>query len=373
MLSVSFSVKGNGGLENDWVPGVKPLSSVTKESSGPAFGEEELFPRELLSRTLLETQKLDLMAEVSDLKIKLVGMEKEQSEYEEKQSKAESLLQELKHLKIKVEELENERTQYEWKLKATKAEIAQLQEQLALKDSEIERLQSQISRTSVNHEIAERDQEVQRLKMGMESLLAENEKKDRRIEELTVLLSQYRRVKEIMIAVQGTSERALTSCSEDDLEATLRKWNPMNKTPIELYKPEAPQGELTQPMLLPPPQKLLEIRGSSPVPSNNLLSANGESLELRSRVFQKKISSSLEDLQSDSLEKHVDEKPVERDVEQEENKSHVKSSKYQTLPGKLLRPAHNGDSTPRFPGGMPHEWQRGQQHTEPQYVFRGEE
>ncbi|XP_060118086.1 liprin-beta-2 isoform X1 [Heteronotia binoei] len=310
---------------------------------------EEMLQQELLSRTLLETQKLDLMAEVSDLKIKLVGMEKEQSEYEEKQSKAESLLQELKHLKIKVEELENERTQYEWKLKATKAEIAQLQEQLALKDSEIERLQSQISRTSVNHEIAERDQEVQRLKMGMESLLAENEKKDRRIEELTVLLSQYQRVKEIMIAVQGTSERALAGCSEDDLEAALRKWNPMSKTPIQLYKSEVPQGELTQPMLLPPPQKLLEIRESSPVPSDNLLSTNGESLEPRNRVFQKKISSSLEDLQSESLEKHVDEKAVEHDVEQEESKSHVKSSKYQTLPGKLHHPAHNGDSTPASP------------------------
>ncbi|XP_054828920.1 liprin-beta-2 isoform X2 [Eublepharis macularius] len=310
---------------------------------------EEMLQQELLSRTLLETQKLDLMTEVSDLKIKLVGMEKEQSEYEEKQSKAESLLQELKHLKIKVEELENERNQYEWKLKATKAEIAQLQEQLALKDSEIERLQSQISRTSVNNEIAERDQEVQRLKMGMESLLAANEEKDRRIEELTVLLSQYRRVKEIMIAVQGTSERVLTGCNEDDLEATLRKWNPMNKTPIELYKPEVPQGELTQPMLPPPSQKILEIRESSPVPSNSLFSTNGESLELRNRVFQKKISSSLEDLQSDSLEKHVDEKPVEHDIEQEENKSHVKSSKYQTLPGKLLRTAHNVNNMPASP------------------------
>uniref|UniRef100_A0A8C4JRV1 PPFIA binding protein 2 n=1 Tax=Dromaius novaehollandiae TaxID=8790 RepID=A0A8C4JRV1_DRONO len=81
---------------------------------------EEMLQQELLSRTSLETQKLDLMAEVSDLKIKLVGMEKEQSEYEEKQNKAESLLQELRHLKIKVEELENERNQYEWKLKATK-------------------------------------------------------------------------------------------------------------------------------------------------------------------------------------------------------------------------------------------------------------
>uniref|UniRef100_A0A672V535 PPFIA binding protein 2 n=1 Tax=Strigops habroptila TaxID=2489341 RepID=A0A672V535_STRHB len=139
---------------------------------------EEMLQQELLSRTSLETQKLDLMAEVSDLKIKLVGMEKEQSEYEEKQTKAEGLLQELRHLKIKVEELENERNQYEWKLKATKAEIAQLQEQLALKDAEIERLQSQLSRTSSHSEVAERDQEVQRLKIGMESLLAANEEKN---------------------------------------------------------------------------------------------------------------------------------------------------------------------------------------------------
>ncbi|XP_061466481.1 liprin-beta-2 isoform X8 [Rhineura floridana] len=313
---------------------------------------EEMLQQELLSRTLLETQKLDLMAEVSDLKIKLVGMEKEQSEYEEKQNKAENLLQELKHLKIKVEELENERTQYEWKLKATKAEIAQLQEQLALKDSEIERLQSQISRTSANNEIAERDQEVQRLKVGMESLLAANEEKDHRIEELTVLLSQYRRVKEIMTAVQGTSERVLYGSSEDDLEATLRKWNPMNKPQIELYKPEVPPGELTPPMLPPPPQKTLEISGSSPGPSGNLFSTNGHSLELQNKVSHKKISSSLEDLQSESLEKHVDGKPVERDIEQE-NKSFVKSSKYQTLPGKLLRPAHNSDdgvcNTPASP------------------------
>ncbi|XP_032079664.1 liprin-beta-2 isoform X1 [Thamnophis elegans] len=314
---------------------------------------EEMLQQELLSRTLLETQKLDLMAEVSDLKIKLVGMEKEQSEYEEKQNKAENLLQELKHLKIKVEELENERTQYEWKLKATKAEIAQLQEQLALKDSEIERLQSQISRTSANNEIAEREevykrrlkekyQEVQRLKVGMESLLVANQEKDRRIEELTVLLSQYRKVKEIMLAVQGTSERVLSASGEVDFEATLRKWNHMHAPQIE-YKTEIPQGDLAPPILLPASQKILEIRGSSPVPSNKLSLTNGETPEFQNRISQKKISSSLEDLQSESLEKHVDGKPVERDLE-EENKSHVKSSKYQTLPGKLPRAAHNEDN-----------------------------
>ncbi|KFV44954.1 Liprin-beta-2, partial [Gavia stellata] len=277
---------------------------------------EEMLQQELLSRTSLETEKLDLMAEVSDLKIKLVGMEKEQSEYEEKQSKAEGLLQELRHLKIKVEELENERNQYEWKLKATKAEIAQLQEQLALKDAEIERLQSQLSRTSSHSEVAERDQEVQRLKIGMESLLAANEEKDRRIEELTLLLSQYRRVKEIMIAAHGSS---ISGGSEEELETTLRKWNLLNNPQGELFKTEASSGDLSPAMLSPVPHKAMEIR-----------------------VPQKKKSSSLEDLQSESLEKYVDGKPVQPVVEQE-SKPLVKGSKYQTLPGKLPRPLQNGE------------------------------
>ncbi|XP_031968830.1 liprin-beta-2 isoform X3 [Corvus moneduloides] len=360
---------------------------------------EEMLQQELLSRTSLETQKLDLMAEVSDLKIKLVGMEKEQSEYEEKQNKAESvvnlisdlqeqmcrlqleinsriqerksqdrkpdltpngpqsgarsvetlgqkncsqcdgLLQELRHLKIKVEELENERNQYEWKLKATKAEIAQLQEQLALKDAEIERLQSQLSRTSSYTEVAERDQEVQRLKIGMETLLAANEEKDRRIEELTLLLSQYRRVKDIMIAAHGSS---VSGGSEEELEATLRKWNLLNNSQGELLKTEASAGELSPAVLPPVPHKAMEISGSIPVSSSNLTSPQEESLEITNRVSQKKKSSSLEDLQSESLEKYVDGKPAQPVVEQE-SKPVVKGSKYQTLPGKLPRPLQNGE------------------------------
>nr|XP_047926006.1 liprin-beta-2 isoform X12 [Anser cygnoides] len=276
---------------------------------------EEMLQQELLSRTSLETQKLDLMAEVSDLKIKLVGMEKEQSEYEEKQNKAE-------------------------------AEIAQLQEQLALKDAEIERLQSQLSRTSSHSEVAERDQEVQRLKIGMESLLAANEEKDRRIEELTLLLSQYRRVKEIMIAAHGkmscSSDRIVSGGNEEELEATLRKWNLLNNPQGDLFKSEASSGELPPATSSPVPHKATEISGTIPVSSANLTSPQEETLEILNRVPQKKKSSSLEDLQSESLEKYVDGKPVQPVVEQE-SKPLVKGSKYQTLPGKLPRPSQNGD------------------------------
>uniref|UniRef100_A0A2K5JYP0 SAM domain-containing protein n=1 Tax=Colobus angolensis palliatus TaxID=336983 RepID=A0A2K5JYP0_COLAP len=267
---------------------------------------EEMLQQELLSRTSLETQKLDLMTEVSELKLKLVGMEKEQREQEEKQRKAEELLQELRHLKIKVEELENERNQYEWKLKATKAEVAQLQEQVALKDAEIERLHSQLSRTAALHgDHTERDQEIQRLKMGMETLLLANEDKDRRIEELTGLLNQYRKVKEIVVVTQGPSERTL-SINEEELEGGFRKWNTTNKGPEELFKQEMPP-RCSSPTVGPPPlpQKSLETRA------------------------QKKLSCSLEDLRSESVDK---------------GSLFLAEHKYPTLPGKLSGATPNGEA-----------------------------
>ncbi|XP_017747143.1 PREDICTED: liprin-beta-2 isoform X11 [Rhinopithecus bieti] len=277
-------------------------------------------PKELLSRTSLETQKLDLMTEVSELKLKLVGMEKEQREQEEKQRKAEELLQELRHLKIKVEELENERNQYEWKLKATKAEVAQLQEQVALKDAEIERLHSQLSRTAALHsDHTERDQEIQRLKMGMETLLLANEDKDHRIEELTGLLNQYRKVKEIVVVTQGPSERTL-SINEEELEGGFRKWNTTNKGPEELFKQEMPP-RCSSPTVGPPPlpQKSLETRA------------------------QKKLSCSLEDLRSESMDKYMDgNQPFP--VVEPKGSPFLAEHKYPTLPGKLSGATPNGEA-----------------------------
>ncbi|XP_066439368.1 liprin-beta-2 isoform X2 [Eleutherodactylus coqui] len=398
---------------------IRDLESCVEEHHLKLNATEEMLQQELLSRTSLETQKLDLMAEISNLKIKLVGLEKEKNDCQESQTKAESvvnlinelqeqmcklqleintkiqeretqaniseiiepvhntpscdppqpvkcsgcegkdmLIQELKNLKIKVEELENERAQYEWKLKATKAEIAQLQEQLALKDAEIERLQSQISsRTIAQNESSEREevfrrrikekhQEVQRLKLGMETLLAANEEKDLRIEELTLLLNQYRRVKNFVMATHGSSERLLSVNSEDEVESTIKKLIPKNNQTLELMKSEvcptvSPPASPTAPTS--PPQNILENGIGTPDPPENTNSPQEENVEHKNRVHPRHLSTSLEDLQSGSTEKHADgeisEPVVTEPVVTPESKV---DPRYQTLPGKLSRSTPNG-------------------------------
>ncbi|XP_041445840.1 liprin-beta-2 isoform X10 [Xenopus laevis] len=323
---------------------IRDLESCVEEHHLKLNATEEMLQQELLSRTSLETQKLDLMAELSDLKIKLAGLEKEKINFEDSHSKAEGLLQELKNLKIKVEELENERAQYEWKLKATKAEIAQLQEQLALKDAEIERLKSQISsRTIAQNESAERDQEVQRLKVGMETLLAANEEKDRRIEELTMLLSQYRRVKNFVLAAHASSERMLSLSSEEEVEATLRKLSPVNNLTNELPKPDTCQEDppsIISPLSAP---NNIQTSISSLSPSEPCPISWEETPEYKNRILPRKLSTSLEDLQC--AEKHVDVE-VTDPVVTPESKAHIDDPRYQTLPGKLSRANQNGAHDP---------------------------
>uniref|UniRef100_A0A3B1IDS9 PPFIA binding protein 2b n=1 Tax=Astyanax mexicanus TaxID=7994 RepID=A0A3B1IDS9_ASTMX len=171
---------------------IRDLEVSLEEHHHKLVSTEEMLQQELLSRTSLETQKLDLMDEVSYLKLKLVSMEEEHGHMDgdDKQHKAEQALQqELRLLKTKVDELESEKSQYERKLKATKAEISELQQLLASKDAEIESLQSQLlSRGNMSNDSLDREEvyrrklkdkylELQRMKIGMESLLAANDEK----------------------------------------------------------------------------------------------------------------------------------------------------------------------------------------------------
>ncbi|XP_047453079.1 liprin-beta-2b isoform X14 [Mugil cephalus] len=326
---------------------IRDLESSLEEHRQKLASTEEMLQQELMSRTSLETQKLDLMDEVSYLKLKLVGMEEthtnaqQQEPVETKQNKAEDLLQEVRQLKSKVDELEGEKSQYERKLRATKTEISELQQLLASKDAEIECLQTQLlARGGTANDNAERDQEYQRLKVGMESLLASNDEKDRRIEELTILLGQYRKMREVMALTQGSSE--------EELSGSLKLRAITQKAHSDILRSEM-SSRGSSPLMLSssPYQRELDSCFHTSMDAS-LLSAADTSFLNGSWHRQRLMSSSLEELQSGSLQKAVEFQPVESESDVGAENDLMEMNKYKTLPGKLRKKSEqraemNGD------------------------------
>ncbi|XP_039891993.1 liprin-beta-2b isoform X3 [Simochromis diagramma] len=391
---------------------IRDLESSLEEHRQKLASTEEMLQQELMSRTSLETQKLDLMDEVSFLKLKLVSMEETQTNShpqdstDTKQNKAEcvvnliselqeqmcrfqeeistriqekraleekeaqqgeprdgqaqgyspqvglvgldlslsgsdarqhnggktvhDLQQEVKQLKSKVDELEGEKSQYERKLRATKAEISELQQLLASKDAEIVCLQTQLlARGGSANDNAERDQEYQRLKVGMESLLASNDEKDRRIEELTILLSQYRKMREVMALTQGSSE--------EELSGSLKLKAITHKAHSDILRSEL-SSRGSSPLMLSssPYQRDLDFSFQNSV-ETSLVSAADPSLFNGSWHRRRLMSSSLEELQSGSLQKAVEIQPLESESDVGAENPHMELNKYQTLPGKLSK------------------------------------
>uniref|UniRef100_A0A3Q3Q7C0 SAM domain-containing protein n=1 Tax=Monopterus albus TaxID=43700 RepID=A0A3Q3Q7C0_MONAL len=339
---------------------IKDLESSLEEHRLKLASTEEMLQQELINRTSLETEKLDLMDEVSCLKLKLVSVDETHTHLQDptntKQSKAEDLPQEVKQLKSKVEELEGEKSQYERKLRATKslmtrlsslkltvehtqlekqrweerwrsaqAEISELYGLLATKDAEIEYLQNQLqAKGSTVSDRAERDQEYRRLKVGMESLLTSNDEKDRRIKELTILLGQYRKMGEVQALTQGSSE--------EELSSSLKLRAVTHKAHSDILRSEM-SSRGSSPLMLSSSPYQRELESSIQNSMNTSLVSTGDASVFNGSWHQHRLlSSSLEELQSGSLQQNP---PMEL-------------NKYQTLPGKLskkreLRAELNGD------------------------------
>ncbi|XP_048024726.1 liprin-beta-2 isoform X5 [Megalobrama amblycephala] len=291
---------------------IRDLENSLGEYQHKLHSTEVMLQQELLSRSSLESQKLGLMEKVSYLKLKLGNMEDKHINSAERQHKAENLLQELKTLKHRVDELEQEKMQYEQKLKVTQAEIISLQHLLSCKNSEIENLQAQLlSSAPVSVDSAEKDQELQRLKTGMESLIAANNEKDRRIDELTLLLSQFKEMNDVMILVQGTGDKSAVKNSSVD-----GKQN----------------GTVNMKTLTHKAHTELSFSSSSPL----LLSSVSSQKDANSR------SISMEDFKSNSAQKVVDGKLVEPVLSEEIQPA---DNRHQTLPAVLSHPENRDSKT----------------------------
>ncbi|KAM6284792.1 liprin-beta-1 isoform 6-T8 [Spheniscus humboldti] len=198
---------------------IRDLEFCLEEHREKLNATEEMLQQELLSRTSLETQKLDLMAEISTLKLKLTSVEKDRLDYEDRFRDTEDLIQEINELRLRVGEMDNERLQYEKKLKTTKDELAALKDKLEQKEGEVKRLQEKLvcKLKGEGIEILDRDIEVQKMKKAVESLMAANEEKDRKIEELRQSLNRYKKVQDMVVLAQG--KKGKESDGEDFLNS----------------------------------------------------------------------------------------------------------------------------------------------------------
>ncbi|XP_069018460.1 liprin-beta-1b isoform X5 [Embiotoca jacksoni] len=189
---------------------IRDLDLCLDEHREKLNATEEMLQQELLCRSALETQKLELKSEVSNLKLKLNSMEKERLDFDDRFRDSEDLILEINELRYRLTDLENEKVQYEKKLKSTKEDLAILRRQLEGKDGEVRRLQEETGFKAVASGSAdpmERDVEVQRMKKAVESLMAANDEKDRKIEELKQSLLRYKKVQDMVMSVQGKKEK----------------------------------------------------------------------------------------------------------------------------------------------------------------------
>ncbi|XP_036889666.1 liprin-beta-1 isoform X1 [Sturnira hondurensis] len=359
---------------------IRDLEFCLEEHREKLNATEEMLQQELLSRTSLETQKLDLMAEISNLKLKLTAVEKDRLEYEDRFRDTEGLVQEINDLRLKVSEMDSERLQYEKKLKSTKDELASLKEQLEEKESEVKRLQEKLfcKMKGEGIEIFDRDEnfkkklkdkniEVQKMKKAVESLMAANEEKDRKIEDLRQCLNRYKKRQDAVLLAQGKKgqegdyEEPLTSSSistlpdaqgfgelEKSLSSTPVTGSP-SRDPFNTSVPEEFHSGILQvstPSLSPASKSLetSEKAKSPPKPETSFEENDGKRIlgaAVETQLCDSLSTSSLQKSSSlGSLKKESSDGEKEPVQKPSEDKALAGSSPFGSLPPKP--PGHDG-------------------------------
>ncbi|XP_074181978.1 liprin-beta-1 isoform X6 [Rhinolophus sinicus] len=374
---------------------IRDLEFCLEEHREKLNATEEMLQQELLSRTSLETQKLDLMAEISNLKLKLTAVEKDRLDYEDRFRDTEGLMQEINELRLRISEMDSERLQYEKKLKSTKSlmaklssmkikvgqmqyekqrmeqkweslkdELASLKEQLEEKESEVKRLQEKLfcKMKGEGIEIFDRDIEVQKMKKAVESLMAANEEKDRKIEDLRQCLNRYKKMQDAVGLAQGQDgdyedllnsmpmSTLLDTQGFSDLEKSLSSTPVMGSPSHEAFNTSVPEEfhtsilQVSIPSLLPASKGLetSEKAKLPPKPETSFEENDGKIILGAAVETQLCDSLSTSDLQKssslDNLKKESSEGEKESIQKASEDKA-PRESPFQSLPPKV--PGHD--------------------------------
>ncbi|KRY40571.1 Liprin-beta [Trichinella spiralis] len=139
---------------------IKDLESMLEDKKTKLDSTEEMLHEELVTRSSLETNKLDLMAEISNLKLKMAALEREKYEREQQ-------------------------------LKTAKSEIAQLQKIVRERQDELDNNAHLPSSAFDANDISRlvrklrtRTDEVDKLRLAVQNLLTKNVEKEHQIEHL---------------------------------------------------------------------------------------------------------------------------------------------------------------------------------------------
>ncbi|XP_046728726.1 liprin-beta-1 isoform X1 [Silurus meridionalis] len=193
---------------------IRDLEMCLEEHQMKLNATEELLQQELLSRSTLETQKLELLTEISSLKLKLTTADHESKE-------SEAFYQELSEMRFRAATAEKERMQQEGSLKSTREELVALQKQLEEQEQDLRKLKKLAGAEAVTSDGSQsnvKDLEVQKMKQTVESLMACNNEKDRKIEELQQSLLNCGKIQDMVMLVKERKDCVLSD--RDDEEDT---------------------------------------------------------------------------------------------------------------------------------------------------------
>ncbi|XP_026556769.1 liprin-beta-1 isoform X5 [Pseudonaja textilis] len=324
---------------------IRDLELCLEENREKLNSTEEMLQQELLSRTSLETQKLDLIAEVSNLKLKLTAVEKDRMDYEDRFRDAD---EELLSLKEKLEQKESEIKRLHEKL------VLQVKEDIDINDKD----------DNCKKKLKDKSVEVQKMKKAVESLLAANEEKDRKIEDLRQSLNRYKKVQDMVILAQGKkgkdddSEESESPASVSSILLEPQNLSEADKTPSSTLLSSSPNHEelrtttseenstqlhtsvlqVSIPSFSQPFRHSEEQSEIGNVPSKMEIESESSEkhlavVSIETQQSDTKISALKKSSSLGNLKKDASEDKESRD-KLAENKSPVENSKYVTLPCK---------------------------------------
>ncbi|KAG1679749.1 Liprin-beta-1 [Nymphon striatum] len=197
---------------------IKDLESVIQDKQGHLNNAEEMLQHELLSKSSLETNKVNMMSNMTEIKFKLAQIEKQNL-----------LLEET----IKGFEIDN----------------ANLKLKILEKDSEIASLQSKIARSNNLSADSSADQ-IDHLQKKIDRLMASNKEKDQKLEGMTKSLVRKNKSHE---ASSSPSKRKSDGSihADDELSDSALTTTPSNSRKSEASS--SPMKSDTQTVEKPPP------------------------------------------------------------------------------------------------------------------------